>query len=211
MTELKISLSCPTKFLQMFKIIPSSLYGALMLFLFLPFIQIKCNDTVLAESTGAKVAMGAKPTFKDTMMESYISSQTETMDKLQKENKPNIILIVFALVVLLGFLFTLATKRDLELGNTVFSAIAAAALLGFMIQIMNGNNEIGKQMEGMKNGFMKMDIGIKLAYGYWLSLATCVLILVFSSIMLVRKKSRKAVPIQIIPDEDIVSGIESQL
>jgi hypothetical protein len=66
-------------------------------------------------------------------------------------------------------------------------------------------------MEGMKNGFMKMDIGIKLAYGYWLSLASCVLILVFSSIMLVRKKNRKAVPIQITPDEDIVSGIESQL
>jgi len=192
----------------MFKLIPSSLYGALALFFFLPFIQIKCNDTILAESSGLKVSIGGKPAFKDPMMETY-AGQGDGMEKIQEQNKANPVLIAFAALVVLGLAFSLFTKRDLHLGNTVFSCIIAVILLAFMIQIYIGNKEIGKQMSGMQNGLMRMNISINLAYGYWLSLISAFSLIIFSIIMLSKHKKPKLEVAQI--DEPAASDAQQEI
>lgn len=175
----------------MSKLIPSSLYGALVLFLFLPFIHVKCNQTILAESSGIKVIAGSKPSFKDNSMESYMSGQGDMMENMQKQNKPNPVLIVFSAMLVLGLIFSLLAKKDLHLGNTVFSGIALLSLLAFLGQIIYGNQEINKQMGMMQTGFMKLNISIKMAYGYWLSLISTLGLLAFSIIWLIKERKQK--------------------
>lgn len=183
-------------FISMLKFISTSLYGALILFLFLPFIQVKCNETILAESSGYQAMTGGKPKFVDSSMESYLSGQEGMVDNLQKQNKANVILIVFGLMLLAGLIFSILAKRDVHLGNTVFSSIAIVCLLVFLAQIIYGNHEIKKQSAMMQTGFMKIDLGLKMAYGYWLSLITNIILLVLSILWLVQEKRNKKLMLQ---------------
>jgi len=121
--------------------IPASVaFGIGILLFLMPFVDIKCNSMTLQKVTGVQLATGFE--VKGPGSDNSLVGDFKKMDSDKAEvnikgerNDPNIFaLIAFGLGIIAFVLSLLDSKRSVS-GAAITGALAAAALIGAMIDI----------------------------------------------------------------------------
>ena len=142
-----------------------------MLLFLMPFVQLKCASTTLAENSGLGIAMGSE--WKVAM----VGSMNDLMDKAdstikdKKKNPlkgtgPNIFAIVSLVAAAVGLAFGLTNQKHRSMIGLSAGILAAIMLIAVMIQYKMGMNSAMK--EGNKSApDMNMEGMIKIQFTLW--------------------------------------------
>ena len=109
---------------------------AILLF-FLPFAEVRCNGTALANNTGLGIAIGSD--WKEMVSKNMlgVSDGTERTEKREysKSHDPNVFAIIALVLGVVGFLVAvLAVARKSNI-NFYIGLLAAAALVAMLIDL----------------------------------------------------------------------------
>lgn len=167
--------------------VPSAVAFAVGILLFLlPFAELKCSGTTIANKTGLDYALAKdwKPVGGGDMFgKNDMQSTTTSTDKMQKGNTQYLAIGALALGVL-GLLLSLANAKAGGSGGLVTGILAAGALIGLMIDEKKNlaaslkNQAIDKAKEGAdslgldKIGNGMNDIKPVLSFSPWFYVAT---------------------------------------
>lgn len=172
----------------MFKIINSSLFLALLLCFFLPFIEIKCNDTKLGSMTGFSMMTGGDMELQDMSMMDYLKDNKEfNMLNKQRKDHPDVFsLIAFSLLVI-GLILSLVLKSYREQSSIIIALLVLAVLFvfrGFMLYQWN------KQMGSQPEMFSYIKLTLNFAIGFWLVIVGCFAISGLNVSSLLKKRNQ---------------------
>ena len=109
---------------------------AILLFL-LPFAEVRCNGTALANNTGVGIAMGSD--WKELVTKNMFgdSGDTETRDKGEytKSHDPNVFAIAALALGVIGFIVALLAVARKSNINFYIGLLAAASLVAMLIDL----------------------------------------------------------------------------
>jgi hypothetical protein len=137
--------------------IPSAVAFTVGILLFLlPFAQVKCGGTVLAQNSGLGIAIGsewkAAKGGGGLFDKNDLGGTNSTPDK-QKKQDPNIYAIVALGLGVLGLLLSFANPKAGGTGGLVIGLLSAGALIGMMIDLKNSSQlkspDVPKPDDGM--------------------------------------------------------------
>jgi hypothetical protein len=118
--------------------IPSSLAFLLAIVLFLlPFAEIRCNGTPIANNTGLGLATGAE--WKEVVTKSIFGNEFQSRrsvneSKMEKQD-PNIFAIAALALGVIGVLIAFLTPKGGGRFNLVLGALAAVSLIAMLIDL----------------------------------------------------------------------------
>jgi hypothetical protein len=120
------------------KYISSWFFGAGLLVFLLPFAQVKCSSTTLAENSGIGIALGRQ--WKVAM----VGSSDELLNKINQaskekgkdplKNEPNIFAIIALAAGFTGLVFSFLLVRNRSLVSMSAGILAALMLIALLIQ-----------------------------------------------------------------------------
>jgi hypothetical protein len=109
---------------------------AILLFL-LPFAEVRCNGTALANNTGLGIAMGSD--WKEVMTKNMFgeSGEMETKDKgeFSKSHDPNVFAIIALALGVIGFLVAVLAVARKSNFNFYIGLLAAASLVAMLVDL----------------------------------------------------------------------------
>ena len=117
--------------------IPSAIAFLVGILLFLlPFAEVRCNGTALANNTGLGIAMGSD--WKEVVTKNMfgVSDGTETTEKKEytKSHDPNVFAIIALTLGVIGFLVAVAVARKSNV-NFYIGLAAVASLVAMLIDL----------------------------------------------------------------------------
>ena len=109
---------------------------AVLLFL-LPFAEIKCNNTTLANNTGIGIAMGSdwKEVTTKSLFGNDFGSNNTGNDQKMKNQEPNIFAIIALGLGIVGLLLAFLAPKGGGKLNLYIGILAAIALIGMLIDL----------------------------------------------------------------------------
>lgn len=151
----------------------SWLFGLGILLFLLPFSEIKCSSTTLAENSGLGIALGWQ--WKVAM----VGKNSEWLDKLTKDassetknklkEKPNVFALVALVAGIAGLLFSFLKNQNRSLFTMSAGILAVLMLVALMIQfklvLQSSLSDAGS-----KNDFMNSIIRVQFTFWYYFSL-----------------------------------------
>lgn len=172
----------------MFKFINSSLFAALILCFFLPFIEIKCNDTKLGSMTGFSMMTGGDMDLNDASMMDYLKDNKE-FDMLNKQRKehPDVFSIVALSLLVLGFVLSLVLKSFREQTSIIISLLVLAVLFIFRGIMLH---QWEKQMGAQPEMFSYIKLTLNFAIGFWIIILGCFAISGLNIFSLLKKRNQ---------------------
>lgn len=146
----------------------TTVLAAGILLFFLPFVQIKCGSSTLAENTGVGIALGKPWKMSANWGRDFSRNLRTSMD--EKRNKLRSGINVFAIVALvagvLGLAFSLIKDPMRPLVAMCAGILAAIMLIALMIYLKIQMRSSG----ATKNAGMGMVIKVQFTIWYYLSL-----------------------------------------
>ena len=121
--------------------IPSSVaFGIGVLLFFMPFVDIKCNSMTLQKVTGAQLATGFEikgPGSDNSLVGDFNKMDNDKTDVDTKggKNDPNAFALIALVLGVIAFVLSLLHSKGAITGGVITGALAAAALIGAMIDI----------------------------------------------------------------------------
>ena len=121
--------------------IPSSVaFGIGVLLFFMPFVDIKCNSMTLQKVTGAQLATGFEvkgPGSDNSLVGDFNKMDNDKTDVDTKggKNDPNAFALIALVLGVIAFVLSLLHSKGAITGGVITGALAAAALIGAMIDL----------------------------------------------------------------------------
>jgi hypothetical protein len=118
--------------------IPSAVafLAGILLFL-LPFAEVRCNGTALANNTGLGIAMGSdwKELVTDHMLDASHRAETTEKREYTKSHDPNVFAIIALALGVIGFLVAVLLVARKSNINFYIGLLAAASLVAMLIDL----------------------------------------------------------------------------
>jgi lysylphosphatidylglycerol synthetase-like protein (DUF2156 family) len=184
------------KFVTLKKLFPmryyinSGLFTVLILFFFLPFIEIKCNDSKLASMSGYDMITAGDIKMEDASMMEYMKNSEEfsLLDK-QRKKQTDIISLAALILIVLGAVLSLVLKKFREETAIIIALVSIIILLiyrGIMLY------QWDKQMSSQGDMFSYVRITLNFAIGFWLIVIGNSVITALNSFYLFQRRKQKA-------------------
>jgi len=179
----------------------SGIFVITILFFFLPFLEIKCKNEPFAVMSGFDLALKNGMAFSNEETTDYMKDNEEFKSLQKTQNRHDPFSIVSILSLFIAALIQIFLKKNREILAIIFSGVVVVTLIIMQFAFKIGWN---KQMDDM--GPMKSMFPLTLGFGsgYWLSLITCILLLVLNVFFIIydNKSSRQIerIDIQPLPD-----------
>jgi lysylphosphatidylglycerol synthetase-like protein (DUF2156 family) len=175
--------------------INSGLFTVLILFFFLPFIEIKCNDSKLASMTGYDLITAGDMKMADASMMEYMKNSEEfsLLDK-QRKKQPDIFSLASLILIIVGAVLSLVLKKFREETAIIIALVVIVILLvyrGIML------HQWDKQMSSQPDMFSYVRITLSFALGFWLIVIGNSIITGINTFYLIQRKRQKADIIEI--------------
>lgn len=144
--------------------INSGLFSILILCFFLPFIEIKCNESTLAKMNGFDLAISGDISLDDSGMMDYLKDNEEYKALKNNKNKHADPFTISVLIICVGgIIINFAMKRFREKITISLGCVIALLMLIFKLVFTEAWDkkmpEMGKMM-----ALIKLEFGI----GFWL-------------------------------------------
>lgn len=175
--------------------INSGLFTVLIIFFFLPFIEIKCNDSKLASMTGYDLITAGDMKMADASMMEYMKNSEEfsLLDK-QRKKQPDIFSLASLILIIVGAVLSLVLKKFREETAIIIALVVIVILLvyrGIML------HQWDKQMSSQPDMFSYVRITLSFALGFWLIVIGNSIITGINTFYLIQRKRQKADIIEI--------------
>ena len=146
----------------------SGLFTVIILFFFLPFIEIKCNESTLAKMSGFDLAAAGEITLADPGMMDYLKDNEEfkSMSEQQKKH-PDPFTISVLVLSAAGLLLNLLLKTGREKTSIVLGGLMVIILFFFRMIFLKKWEE---QMSGTSELGSYIRISLVFVSGYWLAM-----------------------------------------
>lgn len=137
-----------------------------ILLFFLPFAEIKCNDTTLAQMSGLNMVTGSEPKMGgdfERMAKGFDKKPGDVKPATKSEKKGKVYVLAIAALALgvVGVALSLMKKGSFNKGEMLVGIIGAVALIALMIQVKGDlNNQIEDNNKGSNefSGMMKISV-----------------------------------------------------
>jgi len=167
----------------------SGFFAIALLFFFLPFIEIRCNDSALADMSGYQMASGKKPELNDPSLMDYMKDSPQIAALKSQEAGPDPFTISAAACLAAGFILQLVLKRNKETVALVCS-LSALTVLVFLNVFMQ--YQWTKQMAGAEEVSTYMKFTLNFVAGYWLAVGSSFLISALNGYYVYNDRRNKA-------------------
>lgn len=152
-----------------------------ILLFFLPFAELRCNDSVLASNTGIGLATGKEwktyglPGYGDVLKGQENPAKDKTFTSLK--DWPNILTLISLLAAVAGLIFSATNSKLRAVVSMSAGILAAVLLIGMMIQM---NHELKDSMAGKKGepdygGAISMFVKMNYTIWYYMAVVTFVI------------------------------------
>jgi len=150
----------------------SGLFLATILIFFLPFMEIRCNDSALGHMTGYDLATKGEFRMNDPSMSEYM--QGDEYEAIKKQQKgPDPFTIISLLLLITGGVVQLALKKKREMFAVICASSSVLVLIVMqVIYIYQWNSKMPDTGEMMS--YVKFTLHF--VFGYWLALSIPVII-----------------------------------
>jgi hypothetical protein len=167
----------------------SGLFAFVLIFFFLPFIEIRCNDSALAEMNGFQMATGAKPELNDPSLMEYLKDNPQFSALKNQEAGPDPMTIIASLFLVAGLVFQFVLKKRRELFAVICSLVAFLVLI--MLQVIM-KYEWNKQMADAEEIMTYVKFTLNFVVGYWLAVGGSFLLSALNGYYLFNERREKA-------------------
>jgi hypothetical protein len=162
------------------RIPPATAFAIGILLFLLPFAQIRCNNTTLAENSGLGIALKQEwKTFASNFGED--SRDKKSIDNSQTENASYYAIVALALAAI-GLILALL---NIKWGAAAAGILSFAALIGLMIDLkridLNSLND--KPANSDFNLGMNMKISLQFTPWFWIAVILFLAAAIFSIMM----------------------------
>lgn len=151
-----------------------------ILLFFLPFAEIRCNDTVIASNSGIGMATGREwrmhgfPQYRDLNKNADQEKQKDRRLSGGLKDWPNILTLVALLAAAAGLVFSVSASHLRPVITMSAGLLAAVMLIAMMIQLNMDLKSPGKTADDTA-GFAQLgSMMIKVSYTIWCYLAVAV-------------------------------------
>jgi hypothetical protein len=129
---------------------------AILLFL-LPFAEVKCNGTALANNTGVGIAMGSewKEVIQKNIFGNSVDANTATNEQMAQKQDPNIYAIGALALGIVGLLIAVLAPGGGGRINLFVGILAAVSLIAMLIDLrskVKSDNSIKSSELGINAG-----------------------------------------------------------
>ena len=146
-----------------------------ILLFFLPFTEIKCGGTTVAQLSGVNMVTGSSPKMSgdfENMTKSLNMTDTDEATpttKKEKEGKAYALAIIALLLGAGGLAFSLIKKGGYNKMELLFGIIGAVALLALMIQVKaDVNSQMKSENREMDNFSNMMKVSVDFTFWFFL-------------------------------------------
>ncbi|MFI5187738.1 MAG: hypothetical protein ACHQF0_13485 [Chitinophagales bacterium] len=129
---------------------------AILLFL-LPFAEVKCNGTALANNTGIGIAMGSewKEVASKNLFGNGLGDNTQANDQKNQKQDPNMFAIAALGLGVIGLLIAFFAPKGGGKANVVIAILAAVSLIAMLIDLkskVKSDNSVKSSDLGLNAG-----------------------------------------------------------
>jgi hypothetical protein len=173
--------------------IPSAVAFLVGILLFLlPFAEVKCNGTALANNTGLGIAMGSD--WKELVTKNMlgVSDRTETTEKREytKSHDPNIFAIIALALGVIGFLVAvIAVARKWNI-NFYIGLLAAASLVAMLIDLRSK----AKSDTSLNSSDVGLNVSMKVTVDGTAAYYIAIIVFIAASILSLQRSRVESVP-----------------
>lgn len=183
----------------MIKFINPALYGAVILFFFLPFLEIRCNGNKLVEASGMSLALNLKMDVPSQGLFGQMADSPDLSALDSSKRKPDVIsLSVLIIMVVSGGLWFV--KSVSERWVAIIGGSLATVLLA-LLQIAYRGTFDEKTGGDFGEMFQYVKFTIHFSYGYWLALMACLSLVILNVYLKVQEK-RNAYLVPYSPEKE---------
>lgn len=170
--------------------INSGLFTVLILFFFLPFLEIKCNDSKLASITGYSLVTSGDMDMEDASMMEYMKNSEEfsLLDK-QRKKQPDFFSIAALTLLVLGAVLSLVLKKFREETSIIISLTIISILLIFRAIMLQ---QWEKQMGSVPDMLSYVRLTLNFALGFWLLVFGNSILVALNTYYLVQRRKLKS-------------------
>lgn len=147
-----------------------------ILLFFLPFMEIKCNGTTLAQMSGLNMVTGAEPKVGgdlDKMSKALndgATPTTKTETKTDKKGKVYLLAIAALALGVIGLIVAITKKGVYNKTEMIIGVVGAVALLALMFHV---KSDVNKMMQDGKKDEISTVMNLTAEFTFWFYL--CVL------------------------------------
>jgi hypothetical protein len=166
----------------------SGLFAFVLIFFFLPFIEIRCNDSALAEMSGIHMATGAKPELNDPSLMDYLKDNPQFSALKNQEAGPDPMTIIAGLSLFAGLVLQIVLRRRRELVAIICALTAFLVLIALQVIMKYQWN---KQMAGAEEMMTYVKFTLNFVIGYWLAVGGSFLLSALNGYYLIAERRDK--------------------
>lgn len=183
----------------MFKFINPALYGAVILFFFLPFLEIRCNGNKLIEASGMALALNLK---MDMPSQGFLGQMADSPDLSaldSSKRKPDVIslsvLIIMVVSAGLWFVKSISERWVAIIGGSLATILLALLQIAY-------SGKFDEQSGGdFGEMFQYVKFTVHFSYGYWLALMACLSLVILNVYLKIQEK-RNAYLVPYSPEKE---------
>jgi hypothetical protein len=144
-----------------------------VLLFFLPFMEVKCNGTTLAQMTGTDMVIGSEPKMGSDFermakgLDKKTGDQNTTVTKSEKKGKTYVLAIVALALGIGGAIVSLVKKGGYNKVEIVCGAIGALALIILMFQVKADVNDQMKSSSGKETDSFSGMMSLSVDFTIW--------------------------------------------
>jgi hypothetical protein len=160
----------------------------ILLFL-LPFAEVRCNGTVLANNTGLGIAMGSD--WKELVTKNMlgVSDGTETTEKREytRSHDPNVFAIIALALGVIGLLLAILVVARKSNINFYIGLLAAAALVAMLIDLRSK----AKSDTSLKSSDVDLNVTMKITVDGTAAYYIAVIVFIAAAILSLQRSTQK--------------------
>jgi len=173
--------------------IPSAVAFLVGILLFLlPFAEVRCNGTALANNTGLGIAMGSD--WKELVTKNMlgVSDGMETTEKREytKSRDPNIFAIIALALGVIGFLVAVIAVARKSHINFYIGLLAAASLVAMLIDLRSK----AKADTSLNSSDVNLNVTMKITVDGTAAYYIAVILFIVAAILSIQRSRVESVP-----------------
>ncbi len=174
----------------MFKFVNPALYGAVVLFFFLPFLEIRCNGSTLVQASGYALALNLK---MDMPSQGFMGQMADSPDLSaldSSKRKPDVLSLGVLILMFIGGVLWFVNRKT-ERWAAIIGGSISTILLALLQLVYSGKLE---EKTGGDFGeiFQYVKFTIHFGIGYWLSLLACLGLVVVNVYLKIQERRNAA-------------------